>query len=124
MTAQGLLLKQFPTSLRLQGIVISVHALRAELIRTAIDFVNHVVLYIANKISFDQYYSIKKYIVFVPSFLFTAVGIETMGNLWHEVFHGLGNGEESFAIIPLVVSLPGLHPEYYNRNSHYIQKYQ
>ena len=86
-----------------RGGLISVQALRAELIRTVIDVVNHVVLYIANKISFDEYYKIKKYIVFLPSFLFTVVGIETMHNLWHEVFHPGSGVEESFAFIPLAV---------------------
>ncbi len=52
--------------------------LQSELIRTMIDTINHCCLFTANKITFDQFLGIKKYLVFIPSVFFTISGLETL----------------------------------------------
>lgn len=74
--------------MRRRGDLTSQHVLRAELIRTVIDFANHICLFFANKLSFGEYYDLKKYIVFVPAFFFTFFGGATLWEVYREVVSG------------------------------------
>ena len=70
-----------------------------------IDSVNHVCLYTANKITFEQAMGIKKYLVFIPSLFFTISGIETLNEVF-EYFLKESQVEHlhDFSLIPIGVS--------------------
>lgn len=78
--------------------------LRAELFRTIIDSCNHLVLYIANKISFKYFFGIKKGLVFIPALFFTFSGYETFKHIYDSISSGLGVSEiPEYSMIPLLV---------------------
>lgn len=77
--------------------------MRAELIRTGLDFLNHVLLYVTNKMSFGQYYNAKKFIIFIPSILFTVFGFHTLTEAYHSVISSAPLEETATSIIPLLV---------------------
>ena len=90
--------------MRLQGKLKRTQALRAELMRTCVDTANHVMLYIANKLSVTKYRNYKKYIVFIPAVLFTCFGIETLQNVYTEFLTGEKTADHmDFSFIPLAV---------------------
>lgn len=82
--------------------------LRAELIRTAIDFVNHLALFTANKLSFEEAPRLKKYIVFLPAFFFSFFGCSTLHEVYLEAFTGPHVEVVAQSWVPLAVSSPGL----------------
>ena len=83
-----------------------VEALRSELLRSSVDAINHVMLYFANKIGFDEYFSLKKYIIFIPAVLFTISGIDTFNHLFHSFSTGEVISEiPTLSLIPLAAYL-------------------
>lgn len=75
--------------------------LRSELLRSSIDAVNHIMLYFANKISFDEYFCLKKYIIFIPAVLFTVSGIDTFNHVFRAFLSG-----EVLSEIPVLSLVP------------------
>jgi zinc transporter 9 len=85
-----------------QGLLKRVEALRSELSRSSVDAINHVMLYFANKITFDEYFSLKKYIILIPAVLFTLSGIDTFSHLYQAYLSGQTISEiPSLSLIPL-----------------------
>ncbi len=80
-------------------------ALRSELFRPIVDSINHVMLFVANKISFDQYFRVKKYIIFIPAVLFTCSGVDTFVHVFKSFSNGMVISDlPPFSFIPLLVS--------------------
>lgn len=64
------------------------------------DVLNHIVLYVANRMHFGQWRNAKKYIVFVPAVLFTFFGFST----FHEILFGHPEVHQaSTSLVPVLV---------------------
>lgn len=79
------------------------NVLRAELLRTTIDAINHVLLYFANKAHFGQMYNLKKHVVFVPALLFIVFGVDTLHEVYHGIMHPQVDLPAAASWIPLLV---------------------
>ena len=75
------------------------------MIRSVLDIVNHVILYVCNKISFGDYYNIKKYIVFMPAIFFVGSGFHTLSSAYSTFYYPVHEAPVAFSWIPIAVGL-------------------
>lgn len=98
MTVWVLLLNTFRLKQLQLGKIIRQEALSAELTRTALDTLNHFLLYITNKFQLKSRPNLRKGIFLIPPILFMSSGVMTL----HELSKVLSKGG------PITSELPGL----------------